>query len=398
MSDVDFKKVLSDSGVLTTQDELEAQWKQDVVDSGSTINNDSVYSPFYKIISALVTQPTLWLINFIAVNVLPNVYLKYATGIFLELLADAVNLIRKPAVATVGVITFTRTDVGVATPILVDTIIQTASLNGKIYQLKVTEETNFVAAEATVDVPVLAVIDPLIDTDGCADFNLATGYYSVLPVPIGNIADVTNGENWLTTPGADIESDDDLKDRVRNQFGTASDFHTDSVYKSIIASFPGVAIDAIWFEHNAPRGAGTANAYVLFDFTSPVAQYLTDINAYITDDGHHGHGDDLQVLQMPEQNQILVSNAWYEPFLTAAEIVQLQTDIDIFINAAFRENASYKPTQTKPYDRFSFSKLAQELHDEFAGLHSIDFDLADIVSVLWIPRLTGLTVNMAVTE
>lgn len=391
MVDVDFTQVLKDADIPTTQAELDAQWKLDVADSGSTINNDSVYSPFWRVLNALVTQPALWLITFVATTVLPNNFVKYASGVFLDLLADAVNLGRKQAVAVAGLITFTRDDVGQAVTIPVGTIIQTATLNGKVYKLKSTAETDFLPGLDTVDVPVVAV-------EVGADFNLATGYYSILGEPIGNIISATNGNAWLTRPGADIEDDDDLRARIRNQFGTASDFHTDSVYKSLIATFPGVAIDAIWFEHNAPRGPGTANAYVLFDFASPVVQYLADINAYITDDGHHGHGDDLQVYQMPEQNQSFIATVWYEDYLTAEEITQLQADVDTFIKAAFRENTSYVPTLTKPYERFSFSKLAQELHREFSGLHSIDFDLGDIVSALWIPRLLALTVNMVVTE
>lgn len=391
MSEVDFTEVLKDAGIPTTQDELDVQWKKDVEDSGSTINNDSKYSPFWRIINALVTAPALWLITFLVGTALPNTFVKYANGVFLELLADAVNLTRKLAVFARGTITFTRDDVGQDVVINVDTVIKTASLNGKVFKLKTTAETNFLPGLATVEVPVIAVEEG-------ADFNLATGYFTVLEEPIGNILSVVNSDTWLTTPGADVEKDDDLRARIRNQFGTASDFHTDSVYKSLISEFPGVAIDAIWFEHNAPRGAGTANAYVLFDFASPVAQYLADINAFITDDGHHGHGDDLQVYQLPEQDQILVASVWYEDFLTADEIDDLQTDIDTFIKAAFRENNVYSPTLTKPYARFSFSKLAGELDNEFVGIHSIDFNLTDIVSALWIPRLTDLTVNMQVTE
>ncbi len=34
-----------------------------------------------------------------------------------------------------------------------------------------------------------------------AGFNLAPGYYRILPVAIDGIAGVENDENWLTTPG-----------------------------------------------------------------------------------------------------------------------------------------------------------------------------------------------------
>ena len=101
---------------------------------------------------------------------------------------------------------------------------------------------------------------------------------------------------------------------------------------------------------------------------------------------------------MPEQNQTLVVDVWHETDLTAAQIAQLQTDVGNFVNAAFRENNQYGPTLTFPYARFSFSKLGQELHRDLSGLHSVDFSLPDIVSQLWVPRLTSLTVNISITE
>lgn len=387
----DFGQILRDANIPTDEAALKAQWKLDVANAGSSINNDNKYSPFWRVVSALITQPALWLIRFLIDVGLPSAFVKTASGAFLDLLADAVNLVRKAAFKTLGEITFTRGNVGQAVTIPVGTIIQTALLNGKVYQLKTTEARSFLPGLSTLRVPVEAA-------EAGAAFNLAAGYFAILPVPIANITSVTNEADWLTQPGADEESDDDLRARIRNQFGTASDFHTDSVYRALIANFPGVAVDAIWFEHDAPRGPGTANAFVLFDFAAPVTQYLTDINQFITDEGNHGHGDDLQVYQMPEQEVTLSVDVWHAPFLEASEIALLQANIATFINAAFRENQSYSPTFTKPFSRFSFSKLGQELHREFANISSLDFSLDDIVSELWVPRLTDLSITMQVTE
>ena len=392
MESVDFKKIVSDAGIATTEDELKSQWQADVSAAGSIINNDNKYSPFWRVITALVTKPVLWLIDFLVQTVLPNAFLKTANLDWaVDLLVDAVNLTRKAETKAKGVITFTRGDTGSDVTIEVGTVIQTASLNGSIYKLVTTTETSFDPGSPTVDVPVEAV-------EAGAAFNLAADYYAILPEPIANITSVANGVDWLTEPGTDRESNQDLANRARNQFGTASDFHTDSVYRSLIATFPGVAVDAIYFEHDAPRGPGTANAFVLFDFAAPVTDYLADINAYITDQGNHGHGDDLQVFQMPEQTISLTATVWHEQNLDAAAISALQTQITDFINAAFRENSEYSATLTLPFSRFSFSRLGQELHREFASIHSVDFDLADIITALWIPRLTSLTVTMQETE
>ncbi|QSB01968.1 baseplate J/gp47 family protein [Methylomonas sp. EFPC1] len=388
---MDFTQILKDNGIPTTQAELESRWRDIVASAGTAISNDSIMSPFWRFVTAAVTNPVLWLVNFIAVTVMPNAYVKYAVGEFLELLADAVNLFRKQPTKTKGAVTFVRVDTGLAITVPINTVVQTATINGKVYQVKTTEAKSFVGTNTTLAVPVEAV------ETGSA-YNLAANYYNVLPVPIIGITAVANGVDWISSPGTDVETDDALRARIRNQFGTASSYHTDSVYRSLIAQFPGVAIDAIWFEHNAPRGPGTANAYVLFDFSAPVSTYLLAINQYITDQGNHGHGDDLIVYQMPEQTRTLTATVWVEKFLTTEQQAQIDADVTVFINAAFRENQAYKPTLTYPYSRFSFSKLSEDIHAQFPAVHSVSFSLTDIVTTKWIPRLTSLTVTVQETE
>lgn len=385
--DVNFVQVLKDNGIPTTQAELETKWRELVASTGSLITNDDKMSPFWRLITACITTPMLWLVNFLAVTALPNAYVRYATGVFLDLLADAVNLTRKPATKAVGVVTFTRSSTAVSTTIPLGFIVQTATINGVIYQLITKESKSFPTGLLTVAVAVEAV-------GAGSAYNLAAGYYSITPTALPNIT-ATNALDWLTVPGADIESDDALRQRVRNQFGTAAKFHTDSVYRSLIASFPGVKSDAIYFVHNAPRGPGTANAYVLFDFAAPVVDYLAAINHYITDDGYHGHGDDLIVYQMPEQNQTLAVTVWVDHFTPTVRKNEIKAEVEDIIKAAFRENTAYNVTLTLPYARFSFSKLGEEIHLLSPDVRSLEFSLDDIVSALCIPRLTSLTVTVS---
>ena len=60
----------------------------------------------------------------------------------------------------------------------------------------------------------------------------------------------------------------------------------------------------------------------------------------------------------------------------------------------FRESTAsdYQPTLTHPQARFSFSRLGEELHQQFPGIDSLHFDNADIISELTIPRLSGVEV------
>lgn len=108
MSDVNFRQALSDAGIPTTEAGLKAAWEAEVVAQGSKLSNTSAYSPFWRVVTALVTQPVLWLISLVSDTVLPNFFVKTATGAWLEMLAWAVNVERKGATKAQGVILFTR--------------------------------------------------------------------------------------------------------------------------------------------------------------------------------------------------------------------------------------------------------------------------------------------------
>lgn len=213
-------------------------------------------------------------------------------------------------------------------------------------------------------------------------------------MPVPGIAQAVNTDDWLTQPGADAEPNDQLRLRVRNQFSAVNQYHTDAVYRAMITSFPGVNPDGVFFEHGAPRGPGSANAFVLFDAGVPADEYLARINAYIRDGGNHGHGDDLLVNVIPETQHTLQLKLWPHAHLTQEQRHQLAAQVEQFIRAAFRESTAndYQPTLTYPQARFSFSRLGEELHAQFPRIESLRFANADILSELNIPRIEALEV------
>lgn len=384
---VDFKQALSDAGIPTTEEGLRQAWESEVAAQGSALSNTSAYSPFWRIVTALVTKPVLWLITFISGTVLPNFFVKTAVGTWLDMLAWAVNVERKGATKAKGVLLFTRLAAGGALEVPAGTVVQSASINGHIYQLVTTAAGQFTDGMMQLEIPVEAV-------ETGSGYNLAPGYYAILPEPVPGIAQVVNADGWLTSPGADPEPDDQLRLRVRNQFSAVNQWHTDAVYRAMIAAFPGVRPDGVYFEHGAPRGPGSANAYVLFEADVPGETYLEQINAYIHDQGNHGHGDDLLAMVMPETHHAISVGIWPRSTLTAEQRATLQAEAALFIRAAFRESttADYQPTLTYPQSRFSFSRLGEELHQQFPGIESLHFDNADIVSQLTIPRIQSLEV------
>ncbi|WP_313650307.1 baseplate J/gp47 family protein [Pseudomonas soli] len=389
MSDIDFRQALADAGIPTTEVGLHKAWEAEVATQGSKLSNTSAYSPFWRVVTALVTKPVLWLIGFVSDTVLPNFFVKTASGAWLESLAWAVNVERKGATKVQGQLLFTRENTAGELLMRAGVVVQSAAINGHVYQLVTIEDAVFPDGLLQRSVKVQA-------QQVGSGYNLAPGYYAILPEPIPGIVQVVNADGWMSAPGADPEPDDQLRLRTRNQFSAVNQWHTDAVYRAMIAAFPGVRPDGVYFLHGAPRGPGSANAYVLFDAGVPAETFLEQINAHVRDEGNHGHGDDLLVMVMPETQHAISLTVWPRANLTVKRREALQEGVSQFVRAAFRESTTtdYQPTLTYPQSRFSFSRLAEELHQTFADIESLRFAGEDIVSELTIPRISSLEVSL----
>ncbi|EOF5198155.1 baseplate J/gp47 family protein [Salmonella enterica] len=387
-NNIDFKKILRESG-MPVDDQTVRDTLQQAADDEKLVTNTSRMSPFWRIIQLMVVTPYLWIVDTLINNVLRNLFLMTASGPFVDLFAAALRLTRKDATRATGNITFIKASPDTSVTVPAGTVIQTERINGVIYAVKTTQQVVIPAGTAQARVSATA-------TDSGTAFNLAPGYYQILPEAVDGIAAVRNDDNWLTTPGSDQESDDELKDRCRNQFNLAGSYHTDAVYRSLIAAQAGLSIDRIFFQHDAPRGPGTANAFLLLD-TGVISQpYLDRVNQYITDQGHHGHGDDIRCFALPETRHDLVVTVYVKNLanISADDTAALQSGVENLIRCAFRENSNYDVTRTWPYSRFSFSQLGRELHDAFTLVDSVTFSLTDILSELNIPRLNTLSVEV----
>lgn len=386
---VDFEQVLNDSGMPSTEAEITAAFKA-TVEAEGFVTNTSRMSPFWRLISKIVTTPVLWLRDALINVVLANMFVATASGSMLRLLAWAVNVTAKPASAAAGVARFYKTNAEDVIAIPAGTLLQTERINGVVYVLAVSEDTTLPAGVESALIPVTA-------TGSGSGYNLAPGYYRILPVAVAGIASAVNEDDWLITPGADEESDDELRDRTRNQFNLVGNYHTDAIYRSMIAGVVGLSIDRIYFLHDAPRGPGTANAYLLLDSGEISQPFIEAVNDYVSNQGHHGHGDDLQCFAMPETSHSLTVTVYVESMenMTAEELSRLKANVGNLIRCAFRENANYDVKKTWPYSRYSFSNLGREIHKAFPVVDSLSFSLTDIVSELSVPRLAALTVEIA---
>jgi len=385
-----YEQMLTDAGIPTTQEGMEEAWRIINDEEEVGIANDPKWSPFWRLIKAIVTTPGMWLVQLLATQVLPNFFLKDASGIWLELLAWAVDLEKKQATHTRGLIRFTREAADGEMVVEAGILVATPPINGKVYRVRTTEEVTIADGVVSALVPVEAEIA------GTAH-NLGPGYFTILPEPVSGIAAVSNEAEWITIAGADAESDDSLRLRCRNQFSAVGQYHHDAAYRADISLFAGIQPDFMWFEHDAPRGPGSANAYVMIDSGQPSQTFVDGINTYIRDQGHHGHGDDMLCFTMPEKPAALVVTVYHDGVLSGERVAALSQAVTDRVRFAFRENQNFTGiTRTMPFSRFSFSTLANELHQQLPDLKSVAFSLADIISAMEIPTLSSLTVNTEV--
>lgn len=387
---VDFMALLAKSGVPTTEEAMEVELKKEVEAAGSLITNDSDVSPFWRLVRAVVITPALWLIRILlAGHVLPASFAATATDSYLDLKAWDVDLTRKPAQKTRGIVNFTKVNPAEATTIPDDVWVTTERINGTIYRVKPVQAVVSPAGEAVARVVCEA------EFAGVA-WNLAPGYYNLLSKPITGILSARNSEKeWITTQGADAESNDALGLRIKNQFSAVGRYHIDAIYRSMLASVAGIRADHIFFEHDAPRGPGTANAFILLEVGTTPASLIEKLNDYVNNQGNHGHGDDLQVMAMPETEHSLHLELWPVENLAAEQRLALVNEVKMLIQAAFRQSADYPAvTRTWPQSRFSLSQLGREIHQAFPEIKSLHFTELDIVSGLEIPRLAAIEVTL----
>lgn len=382
-----FKKMVTDAGLPTTEAEAKAQWQAIAQAEQLPYNNSAEISPFWRGITALVTAPVLWIVRELLLKqILPNSYLRTATGVWLNMFGWAVDLEIKAAKKAKGNLLFSRVNTVGDLIIPAGTVVKSPLINGRSYHLRTLATTILADGVASVNILAEAV-------EAGQGYNLPAGYYAILQTPIDGITAVTNQADWLTSAGADEESPEDFRLRIRNQFTAVNQYHTDAVYLKIITSFANINTRNVFFEHGAPRGPGTANAYILMDIGQPSTQLIDSIEAHIMAGGNHGHGDDLRVFAMPETEHDFNATIRAKPNATTEEKAALRSDVINAIGAAFRENDQYKVTVTQPLSEFSFSQLTAELHGLFPLLQSVQFSITEIESELEIPRLGDVTVE-----
>ena len=374
-----FIKILQDSDIPTTEDEFQKQWDTLLVEYGFEVNNNSPFSPFWRLQKALVAKPAKQMIDVLLDNVMPNTFVLTAEGEWLDEKGKGRNIPRLPAVKTQGNVQIDRVDNTGELIIPKATLIQSSPINGVIYQVQTLFDVTFNDGVSRQTVMVEA-------TEFGSDHNLSSGYYNNFVIPIEGVS-VVNNDDWLVRAGQLVESDSNYQLRIRDKFATSGNFHVDAVYRSIISEFPGINADNILFDHTAPRGPASANAYVYLPVGTVTQSVVDSINNHIAS-GYHGHGDDLMVFAIPTTPKDISLE-----YSLKSNVDDIKTEIEQFIGAAFRQNSAYKATVCRPDSIFSFSLLATELHNQFPEIASLKFITQDFNTGTTLPVINNLTVT-----
>lgn len=384
---IDFKQALADSGIPTTEEAVTSALEHTVKEAGSQIANDRTMSPFWRLIKAVVVTPTLWLINtLVAGHVLPAMFVSTAKGFYLELKGRDVDVSRLPATTLKGYLTFVKSAPEQAVTIAAGTIVETLPIDGKILAVKTSQTATLAAGVASGLIECEA-------TEPGQGHNLPSGYFNRLITPIEGIAQVSNAPDWIVRPGQAEETDEALALRIRNRYGAAGHYHIDAVYRDVVAQAAGIRVDYMVFEHDAPRGPGTANCYIFMPVGEVPSAVLDKVNQHIAA-GFHGHGDDLQVFAMPTVPHTLSGHFWPSPHAAEQDKARLGQELAQRIQAAFRQHDGFGSiTRVWPMSTFSMSQLITEMHQSLPALGGIHFDQGDITSARTLPILDSLTLE-----
>lgn len=201
---------------------------------------------------------------------------KTATGDWLDMHAESVDIKRRKATKAMGYAEFIR-DTKSTTNIKIDKgkILRTKpDGEGKIYRYVVID--NVVLSEGVASVKV-----KIQSEDYGVKSNATVGQICELVTPIQGITTVTNSADWLISEGADDETDAELYNRYIYQWRAQAGVTADA-YKASALSVTGVTDVYIDAEH--PRGQGTIDVYILGAAGLPTDNLLSSVSAAIAQD------------------------------------------------------------------------------------------------------------------
>ena len=253
-------------------EQMEQQIEDDLKDNQSKITNfrnGGVFKTLIMIfLKAIVTVYQL------ISDVVPQIFLSDAKGVWLEAKAKEYNCTRKLAQKTEGYITAKRTETDDMPAMIPEGLIIKTEMdsNGNELRYIVTEKTIMEKTVTSIKVPVIAELAGTI-------YNVPAGMIKYPMEHVSGIDEFINEDGWITQEGTDDEDDDSLRERCENFWDELATNATTPAYKAAISKVNGVLDVEVDDLH--PRGQGTVDITVFGTAGIPTDALLDDVRAVV---------------------------------------------------------------------------------------------------------------------
>lgn len=188
-------------------------------------------------------------------DVLNNMFLTHASGVWVDLKAADYGKKRKKAQKTQGLVTLSRTDEkGEAVKIPKGHVFKTEKdVNG--------EELRFFVLEAAVLQKGARSVDVLVEAEKEGSrYNVPEAQITRSLTFLNGVDEVTNSKDWITREGSDTEDDEGLRTRALRSWSELAARSIEDTFINAAEAVQGVLFAQADCDH--PRGQGTVDVIV----------------------------------------------------------------------------------------------------------------------------------------
>lgn len=271
----------------------------------------------------------IWQIYTLLGKILPQLFPQFASDEWLDLHLESVGLTPKQATKAIGIVRFYRHETALGNISIPNGRIVKTAPDGKgdIYRYITTEQAVILDGESFVDIPVIA-------EEYGAGANAGVGQICELVTATAGVSKVTNTSDWLTSEGAEKESNASARERIRLRW-MANNGCTKYAYKLWALSVAGVISVEILDKH--PRGQGTVGIVVRGSAILPTEALLDRVREAIRPEAPIN--DEWYVIA-PTANTITVQGCLHY-VAGQADPSLLIREAELRIHSLFAESSKY---------------------------------------------------------
>lgn len=236
-------------------------------------------------------------------DVLNNMFLTHASGVWVDLKAADYGKKRKKAQKTQGLVTLSRTDEqGEAVKIPKGHVFKTEKdVNG--------EELRFFVLEAAVLQKGARSVDVLVEAEKEGSrYNVPEAQITRSLTFLNGVDDISNSEEWIVREGSDTEDDEGLRTRSLRSWSELAARSIEDTFINVAESVTGVLCAQA--DCNHPRGQGTVDVIVTGTAGEATEGLLEDVReAVIRISGPYDNILVKSSITMPQDIEVIVTTS-----------------------------------------------------------------------------------------